>query len=363
MAPVVARLLERFATAVHPLYSRLFTRVTLLEGEPAHGGPPMRCLFVGSTDFLRYLGQRVFAAPPAVRGRSRERIARARRTLAEVAANEIDLCVADLPVAPAARFARGADFLTDPMVFQYIDVHGEWFLARTTPRRMRKRIEAAGLSCSVSTDAADLRFFYERMYRPHAVAQYGGLASLSPLAELEKRLRDGWLVFVSAAGQRIAGALVTAADETATGYKIGVLDGDRRHVEADAVSAIYLFTIDAVRERGWRRLELESSRPVLNDGAFVHKKTWGAGVRRDERPLSTVSFFFRGRSKEFAARFLARHPLVVTGPGGLWAAVGAGPSGERPADDKTLRDLHYCPGLVGLTAVSGHIEDARAVRF
>jgi hypothetical protein len=358
----VTVLLKRVAAALHPLYSRVFTRVTLLEGEPAHGGPPMRCLFIGSTDFLRYLGDRLFAAPPAVRGRSRRRIAGALRMRAGTA-TEFDLCVADLPLAASAPFGRGADFLTDPMVLQHIDVDDPWFLARRTPRKMRRRIESAGFSCSVSTDRADLRFFYERMYRPHAIAQFGALASLSPLGELEKRLRDGWLVFVSADGRRIAGALVTAADGSATGYKIGVLDGDRRHVEADAVSAIYLFTIDAVRERGWRRLELETSRPVLNDGAFAHKKAWGAGVRRDARPLSSVSFFFRDRSPQFAARFLARHPLVVAGRGGLWAAVGAGSSDERPADDKKLRELHYCPGLVGLTVVTGRLEDARAVRF
>jgi hypothetical protein len=115
--------------------------------------------------------------------------------------------------------------------------------------------------------------------------------------------------------------------------------------------------------RGCRHLGLETSRRLLDDGAFVFKRSWGAGLRRDERPPSRVSVRFRNRAPEFVAPFLARHPFVATTPDGLTAVVGAPGLEEASRAEQRLRDRSYSPGLRALRIVTGRPEDARTIRY
>lgn len=355
--------LGRLAAAVYPLYSQLITRARALEGEPAHGGEPMRCLFVGSTDFNRYFESRIFAAPPRLLWSTRTSLSRA-RSLVAASTGAVDLCVANVPARHATRFADGADFRTDPMVCQHIEVDSPWARQRNAPRRAARQAQKEGFTRSVSTDPDDCRWFYERMYRPHARAQFGDLAYISPLADLQKRMKQGYIVFVNAGGERIAGTLDYVEGDTVTGYKVGVLDGDRRIVERGAVAAVYLFSLEVARARGCRRVDLESSRPILDDGAYVYKRLWGAAVRRSSRVPSSLSFFFVNRKAEFVAPFLAKHPLIVAAPGGFGGVLGV-PSASAldPAREAALRKQHYSPGLCGLTIVTGRLEEARTIPF
>lgn len=355
--------MKRLREAVYRLYSQQFCRATLVEGMPAHGGPAMRCLFVGSTEFNHFFEDRIYASPPAVLRRSRLWIPRVPSLLA-TSPPFCDLCVADVPPRHARRFDGRADYRTGPMVFQHIDLSSDWAAQRSHPRRAAKLARKQGFTWSISREPADCLWFYERMYRPHALAQFGALANLSSYHDLESRLAQGYLLFVMAGDQRVAGSLELAAGETVTGYKIGVLDGDRRYVSQGAVAAVYHFTLEHARRQGCRRYDLVSSRPLLDDGAYVYKRHWGATVRRDDRPRSLVHLCFLNRSPEFASSFLQKNPMIVHSPEGLRGLVGV-PAAERldAAAEAALRARYYSPGLAGLTLVGESLDQPKQVTF
>lgn len=363
MSGAARRVLKRVGDAVHPLYARHFTRARLVEGAGAHDGKTMRCLFVGSTEFNRFFEHRVYAAAPTVLWRARVWIPRATSLLATWP-EPVDLGVADVPLRHAARFAAGADLRTDPKVFQHIELDSDWAGNRSFPREAQRLVRRHGFSSTVSREAVDCRWFYERMYRPHAIAQFGDLANLSPLADLLEKLKHGYLEFVHAGGLRVAGALSFAKGDTVTGYKLGVLDGDRRYVRQGAISALYHFGIETARRLGHRRIDLESARPLLDDSVFLYKRNWGSAVRRDPRPVSAVILTFANRSPEFVSSFLGKHPLIAHSPEGLRGVV-ATPSAEAldAARERELKTRYYSPGLAGLTVVRAGLDETTWVPF
>ena len=275
--------MKRLREAVYRLYSQHFCRATLVEGTPAHGGPAMRCLFVGSTEFNHFFEDRIYASPPAVLRSSRLWIPRVPSLLA-TSPPAFDLGVADLPLRHARRFEGRADYRTEPMVFQQIDLSSDWARQRSYPGRAPQLIRKNGFSCSVSREHDDFLWFYERMYRPYALAKFGELAALSSFDDLERRMAQGFLLFVSDASQRIAGSLCFVTGDTFTYYKVGVLDGSRSHVSRGAVSALYHYQIEHARRLGCRHVELLSSRPLLDDPVYTYKRKWGADRSRGRAP-------------------------------------------------------------------------------
>jgi hypothetical protein len=344
--------LRSLREAAHPLYAEHFCRVTLVEGTPTHGGPAMRGLFLGSTEFNRYLQARIYASPVRVLHRSRRWIPQAIAALAKET-TAYDLAVADLPLRYERRLAAWADWRTSPMVFQHIDLASDWAARRSFPKKTRRLVRERGFTCSVSQAPEDFWWFYERMYRPYAIVRYGALASLTPPEALMARFVHGFLLFVEVGGRRVAGCVVHVEGGTLTGEKLGVLDADRQWFAQGAVSALYHFEIEQARQRGCDRLDLVSARPLLDDPVFLHKRLWGAAVREDERPASLVHLAFRNPSPGFAPSFLQRHPLIVRAPAGLVGLVGD-PSAEPldAARGEALRSRYYSPGLAGLVLVT-----------
>jgi hypothetical protein len=344
--------LRSLRAAAHPLYAEHFCRVSLVEGTPAHGGPTMRTLFLGSTEFNRYFQARIYASPARVVHRSRRWIPHAIAALARGTPG-YDLAVADLPLRYQRRLEGWADWRTSPMVFQHVDLASDWAARRSAPRDARRLVRKHGFSWSVSRLPEDLRFFDERMYRPHALAQFGALASLTPPRALEALFAHGFLLFVEVEGRRVVASLAQVEGRTLTTHKRGVLDGDRQWVARGAVAALYLFLIEQARQRGCDRLGLVSARPLLDDPVFRFKRQWGATVREDERPASLVHLAFRSPSPGFAPSFLQRHPLIVRAPEGLVGLVGD-PSAEPldAARGEALRSRYYSPGLAGLVLVT-----------
>lgn len=347
-----ARGLRSLREAAHPLYAEHFCRVTLVEGTPTHGGPAMRGLFLGSTEFNRFFQARIFASPARVLHRSRRFIPHAIAALGR-GTPRYDLAVADLPVRYERRLEGWADWRTSPMVFQHVDLASDWAARRSFPREVRRLVRKHGFTWSVSRAPSDLRFFYERMYLPHAIAQFGALASLTPLEALEARFAEGFLLFVELGDRRVAGSLMRVEGRTLTGDKLGVLDGERHWVGRGAVSVLYLFSIEQARQRGCDRLDMVSARPLLDDPVFRYKRQWGAAVRDDEHPASLVHLTFRNPSPGFAPSFLRQHPLIVRAPEGLVGLVGD-PTAEPldPARVEALRSRYYSPGLAGLVVVT-----------
>ena len=276
---------------------------------------------------------------------------------------------ADLVIArverPAARWLFGRTHLRVPEA-----VGAELVLPQDPATRQRvgrsqgnniRRIRAAGLAWTVSRSRADFDLFYRQMYLPFARRRFGEDAYLRNPQRLRRAFRRGFVLWVESGTQRLAGALFRRKGDVLYWVATGVADGDLDLAERGALSALYLFAVEAAQREGASRLDLGASRPSLRDGVLVHKKRWGGRlVARDDvhHDLCLRWRIFDER----VARFLERAPLVFRDGDGLSALTALPSAGDATAE--RVRDLWRelrVPGLRRLVVVTEPMAGVPAV--
>jgi hypothetical protein len=346
------------------LASGYFGRATLLAGSIGDGGKPLRCLFAGSSPFLGTIGKRTFSGTPNVlengiaRLGSLEKIVRRYR-------GRFDLCMAVAPRKYDEALRGLFDYRGDICVRQVIDLTGTREEIRRnfhkTKRQISNSILSKGrLACRISRDPEDFRRFYREMFVPLIRKRYGG-EGIEPYEDMERHLRDGFLLLVSHEGETVSGALCVVKGKTLVFRRTGVLGGDEKHIKAGAQNALYLFMISHAKELGLEALDTMNSVALLNDGVYKAKREWGAGVRADTESDTSVHFLIP-EPTEAVSGFFEKNPLLVDGAGGLRGLVGLHWDGDPGALEDCGR-LHLADGMSGLVIMTRGPGGARAIRW
>lgn len=198
----------------------------------------------------------------------------------------------------------------------------------TTRNNDLRIIRREGYTCEPTRDPALIDDFHEHMYVPSMRGRHGDGAIIVPLARMQKRARDGWLLRILKDGEVVAAGLVHPAGDTCYFLWMGVPAG--RPMAEGATSALYYFGIRHAFDQGYRMLDFGTSRPALNDGPLRFKRKWG-GVLADT--VDPGALLIAPRAGRMAGlRFCASLPMLVRGSRGLEALFAS----EEPADAARL---------------------------
>jgi len=343
------RLVETVKHKLYPFVARYICNSTLVEGSLSEAGETVRCMFIDNSNYAAYMIARMFASPPRVVKKGKVLIQDLRRTL-QRNADAADLYIAVLPDNCDNPLASMADFKGHPYIDQIIDTSKSWeSIAQKfhdSKRKFSNRLERkSGMKCRISHDKEDFALFYRRMFLPLIEVQYAGQADIDLFEEMYEYFVKGFLLFVESGGDATAGALCVAENDTLIFRRSGVLDGREDLRKQGMQSALYYFIIRYALEHGIKRVDTMKSRPLLNDGVFVTKRRWGAGVLKDVEADTEVYYFIPQYSSKIAA-FFAQNPMIVNKNGGLSALVGLGASQEPSG--QLMRELtrsYYSSGL------------------
>lgn len=264
--------------------------VHALEGHTT-SGHPLTILYAGSAPYRHYLKARAFSDG----GRERALGRHWRWQLPALAAREgADLRVTRCAQALRRLLHRTASFYVPEWL---------WCEQALDPRlnagtgKSWSRIRRHGLSYSVTSDAAALRHFYDRMYVPLVKASHGEAAQLMGRDVMLRRAaeREAELVSIWKGDVAVGGCFIVYEDGGARMFSQGVLDGDAEWLRQRVGVAIYLYSFVHLLERGFKTVNLGRSRPFLTDGALRFKLQRGAEVRGATRDgiqieLSSPSF-------------------------------------------------------------------------
>ena len=305
----------------------LLTRVTLVRGRLKAGGVELNCMFVAPGIFAERILLWLFSEPPTIL-EQRRLFTPLLRSFLKQSAPRFDICITSLAkeynfiVRPIATYSGQSS------VDQKIDTSEGWDGVRKhVSRRYRKRIEnfeiRCGLKCTVSEDPSDLITFYHQMYLPNSAVRFGKLAVTNELSQMQAFLkRDGFLLFVTLNGEKIAGVLCRVEKKCLTGYRCGVLNGDEKLLECGAMTAVYYYMVDYAAKNCLRELDILDSRPFLNDGVYRYKGSWGAAaVPFEDKYVRTIHYICGARTHEVASFFHAC-PTIVMNHGSLQAIIG-----------------------------------------
>ncbi|MCX6847516.1 MAG: hypothetical protein NTY98_01210 [Verrucomicrobia bacterium] len=221
--------------------------------------------------------------------------------------------------------------------------------------RMRKnaqadirRIRIKNFEGNLSREAADLDLFYEKFYQPYVSARHGGMAQIAPRWMLRHVFKQGAILWVTQAGKRLAGVLVTHQNGQFLSYVNGVEDGRMDLLQSGVISALYVHSILEARQLGCTDINMGGSMPSLHDGVFRYKRKWTDSLFLGEAFIAAnmVILLRWNRMEGAVAEFLSQTSLIYHDQEGF-SALWVFPH-DQPLTAESL-EQHYkllkTPGL------------------
>jgi hypothetical protein len=209
-------------------------------------------------------------------------------------------------------FRKRAYFNVPFWVSSFADISGDSFPAHMSEglkydmRKLRKN----KLSFEMTESLSHLDNFYHNMYRPYAVTAHGNRAIIPPFAYMKRKFSNGELLLIKKENQYIAGALLVYEKMQARAMFLGVKDGNFDYVKEGAVTAIYYFQMLRFKEKGYKKVELGSSRPFLKDGVLRYKRKWG-GRQISTSPHADGAYYVEPLANRPGLRaFLVNNPFI-----------------------------------------------------
>jgi GNAT acetyltransferase-like protein len=291
---------------------------------PARGtSEHLVCLLAGDELSTRYWTATLFDAPPVEEVLDEVPalgIAAAARRLA--AGADLSLWQAPWPICALTRSPRVPSWLplwlaTDRPLEQVIAGERSGRAARKNDVR---RVQRLDLTVRVATDVASYEAFRRQLYEPYVSQRFGELRVALPRHAFHHARRNGWLLLAEREGRPLGGAVIERWGRDPRVLVFGV--ETRADIPATGLlEACYYHAIRFAVERGFRRLSLGTTRPVLSDGVLRYKRKWGATIGR---PGTWDTFLLRYRNTPALRAALTAVPLIVErDDGGLAALTGA----------------------------------------
>ncbi|GGZ89141.1 hypothetical protein GCM10010371_56380 [Streptomyces subrutilus] len=183
--------------------------------------------------------------------------------------------------------------------------------------RRNQRAHHWALEEDASPEAFD--FFYRTMHAPTMRRRHGDRSRTENRATARHAiLRHGTLMFVTAAGVRVAGVLCHWSRDrrTLTTRLLGVRDGDQRHYDEGAFKAVYHLLLRWARENGVEHVDFFGTEAFLGKGIFQWKRKFGPRVVLPPNHFSDkrIRLYVR-RDTPRTRDFLVANPLLGLDPG------------------------------------------------
>jgi hypothetical protein len=136
-------------------------------------------------------------------------------------------------------------------------------------------IKQGRTSYEVSRRPEDLRFFYERVYRPTALFRHGDEARIFDFLFLVMTFGRTGVMWVLRDGQRVGGVAFDRCGPALRARLLGVVDADPEFYRIHVPALIYYHFIQMARKAGYSLADFGGCRAPLTDGLTAHKVRWG----------------------------------------------------------------------------------------
>lgn len=293
------------------LFSRRFTVGVyegVLRGEAGNGS----LHYVGKGDSLAWLQHLLFETEP--------KTCQTRQT------SLLALRVGGLPPAASGlhvvevtpfldRLLRPQGHIVIPDWIEHLlDLDGDWAAVcgrfrKSTLKRDVPRIQRAGFRYDIVQDAASLEIFYENQYAPLMADRHGEAGVLVSRDWLRTTTPTHRLFRLWDDGHWVASALFREVGEELDWILVGMNRQQPSPNQRLVQGALYYHMIQHAHASGFRRIRLGTTRPLLTDGVWLHKRKWGACVVASPQS-ETRLYLSANRPDGTMVSWLTRQPWV-----------------------------------------------------
>ena len=151
------------------------------------------------------------------------------------------------------------------------------------------------------------------------------------------------LLLIKEQDEYVAGVLLHYKKDKAKLSTLGVKDGNLDYVKNGAIGALFCFTFQWAREKGFAAIDFGGSRPFLKDGILRYKRKWNQKISNKKE----IGFFVGVLSETDGAKgFFLNNPFIYEDQTGLNGAIFVAGDRHLSADDfARIHKQHYHQGL------------------
>ena len=180
-----------------------------------------------------------------------------------------------------------------PWIRQVVCLDSTQYLSRrrNVMAEFRRIMRQQGYSTWMTSDPADVIFFYEKLYLPFVRYRFGNSARPRSLSELQKAAKKGFITQVFHQEDWVAGDIFRICGNEIQALSSGLLPDYRQASRRKARTVLYPILFEWASMKGFRKINLLRSRANLNDGVFASKAHRGATPEIDSWPHSALQIY------------------------------------------------------------------------
>jgi hypothetical protein len=327
----------------------------VLDGLETYTREQLTILYAGSENKLNYFMQLGFAGDCKVTYLGKAWLPLI-FNMAKRKEDTYSLFVADLP-----------SFLTKGLKKNYFHVpcwiKGEIDIPDDCSSRIKKnrslqsdmrRIKKFGLDFETTNEDARFHSFYHDMYLPYINNRYGDVAIIEKYPVVKKQFSECDLILIKSGNQEIAGGLIARKRSKARLFCFGIKDSNLDYVRNGAMAALYHYSIQYLREKGCKKVDLGGSRPFLRDGVLTYKRKWGLKLTSKSEDTFVIKLLKQtGGSKGF----LVNNPFIFNDGRKFIEAIFVDSMANNNGFLDKILDKYYYEGLSGINVYSLEDQD------
>ena len=328
----------------------LLPQMWYIEGPEETTGESLALIWCGSRKQQAYMINRIFGTSAIEQRRIGRRPIMLLDHLQE--SHNCSLAIVAGPQQILSFLSREEDFCVPWWIDAELDLD-EAQESMGRPKSLKedlRRVRNNQLGYTVSKDAANYRYYYDRFYVPTITGSHGAAALLSSFDERWQEIDSGGaeVMFVTMDEKPIGGLILNYRNEIPALRDIGILDGNKEILKTGVISAAHYFAMTHLKEQGFERVCLGLSRCFLNDGVLTYKQKWKPTLMES----SQESFMFRVSRLNNASRsFLRSSSYVAEQDGGIHFAFFAANDEDARANESQLTRLSSIYGIDAYSSI------------
>jgi hypothetical protein len=181
------------------------------------------------------------------------------------------------------------------------------------------------------------------MYLDHMQDQHGGAVCLMSREEMMSRVHNdnGELVMIYRGAEPVAGSLIYMENSRPRLFSQGVLQNDKELLRAGVGTAVYLFSLDHLSQRGFKEINMGWTRALLSDGSLYFKQRFGLCVSE----ASAIGHFLTwSPTSDVARKYLENTGFIHCRRGVMRGALFRA-SGSDASEDLVNQKLAQCKAI------------------
>jgi hypothetical protein len=214
------------------------------------------------------------------------------------------------------------------------------------------KVKSRGFHYSVTRNKEEIKQFIKDYCIPyvtkrHPIDNQFWLPSLLRDVAVDP-LPDTWLLLKVGLNQDwVSGELLLFSENTWTLAHLGVKNADEKYVKLGGLHAVYWFSIEYIRDLGYKEVSFGLTRPFL-DGVLLYKKKYKPRLDRVDRWGVNLFPLTQDPTSE---RILVQEPFVCLHKGALKTTVIVSDSLDRNLERERLSRLYAFNGASELEMV------------